>query len=729
MSTYQQAERPLTVTTPLGKDTLLLVGLSGTEAISQLFRYQLELVATNETNVPFDQILGKPVTAHIMAPGGDKRHVSGICCRFVQGGRDATFTSYRAEIVPEFWFLTRKAQSRIFQQKTVPQILQAVFQGLKTRAMLQGNYPPRDYCVQYRETDFNFASRLMEEEGIFYFFKHSADSQELVYADNPGAHPPVPFGPKATYAPLLLTVVEEERITEWEKAQDLRSMKFLLWDHSFELPHKHLEAEKPLTPTAQVGQVSHPLVIGNGSRLEIYDWPGEYAQRFDGVGPGKEDRPEDIQKIFTDNKRTVDIRMQQEAAACLSINGVGRLRQLTAGHKFTLEKHFNADGEYLLTSVHHVARLTSNYRSGEADETFYQNSFTCMPASIAFRPQRVTPKPVVQGTQTAVVVGPRGEESWTDKYGRVKVQFHWDREGKNDERSSCWVRVAQIAAGRRWGSSSWPRIGQEVVVDCLEGDPDQPIIIGSVYNADQMPPYLGKGPDSKHPDENLISGVKSNTSKGGAGYNELRFLDAKDKEQIFIHAERNMDTRVKHDSIEWVQNNRHLIVGDQGTKDQAGDQLEEVWRDKHLHVHRHQAEHIEGNVQLLIGQGSAGGGNLDVKIEQNRTEAVGSNLDLTVGSNRQEKIGTNHVMEAGQEIHLKAGMNVIIEAGMGLTIKGAGGFVQIDASGVTIQGTLVKINCGGAAGSASSASPASPKQAQPTTPPQADDAVTGQKSS
>jgi type VI secretion system secreted protein VgrG len=728
MSSYEQAGRPLTVTTPLGNNKLLLVGLRGTEAISQLFRYQLELIAANDTNVPFDQILGKPVTAHITAPGGDQRHVSGICSRFVQGGRDPYFTSYRAEIVPEFWFLTRKAQSRIFEQKTVPQILQTVFQGLKTTAMLKGDYPSRDYCVQYRETDFNFACRLMEEEGIFYFFKHTAGSHEMVYADNPGAHPPVPFGTKATYAALEASSVEEERITDWEKTQDLRSMKFLLWDHSFEKPHEHLQAEKPLTASAQAGQVSHKLVLGDGSRLEVYDWPGEYAQRFDGVGPGKEDRPQDIQKIFTDNKRTVDIRMQQEAAACLSIAGAGRLRQLTAGHKFTLEKHFNADGEYVLTAVHHHARLASNYRSGEKDVVSYQNSFTCLPASVPFRPQRSTPKPVIQGTQTAVVVGPKGEEVWTDKYGRVKVQFHWDRADVDYQKRSCWIRVAQLAAGRRWGTSAWPRIGQEVVVDYLEGDPDQPIIVGVVYNADQMPPYLGKGPDSKHPDENLISGVKSNTSKGGAGFNELRLFDAKGKEQIFIHAERNMDTRVKHDGMEWVKNNRHLIVGDQSTKDQAGDQLEEVWRDKHLRVHRHQVEHIEGNVQLLIGEGSAGGGNLDVKIEKNRTESVGSDVGLTVGSSRQEKIGKNQVLEAGQEIHLKAGMKVIIEAGTELTIKGAGGFVKIDASGVTIEGTMVNINCGGSASSANSASPASPQKAQPTTPTQADDAMTGQKS-
>jgi type VI secretion system secreted protein VgrG len=728
MADYQQADRLLTVTTPLGPDALLLVGLVGTEAISQLFQFQLDLIATHDTKVPFDQLLGKKVTAHVRAPGGDKRHFSGICNRAVQGGRDATFTYYQLEIVPEFWFLTRRTQSRIFQQQSVKDILAKVLQGLTVQYQLTGQYEPRDYCVQYRESDFNFASRLMEEEGIFYFFKHEAGSHTMVVADNPGAHPDVPFGSQAIYEGVDSETVSEDRIATWEKTQDLRSMKVLLWDHCFELPHKHLEAEKQIQDSVQVGTIAHKLKLGSPDRLEIYDWPGAYAQRFDGVDPGRGDRPQDVQKIFKDNQRTAGIRIQEEAAGSLLTSGGSHLRQLTAGHKFTLKEHFDADGPYVLTAVNHTARMTSDYRSGGDGEGAYENRFTAIPVALQFRPQRATPKPVVPGTQTAVVVGPKGEEIYTDKYGRVKVQFHWDRDGKNDEKSSCWVRVAQPMAGRRWGASFWPRIGQEVIVDYLEGDPDQPIIVGCVYNADQMPPYLGKGPDSKHPDDNKVSGLKSNTTKGGEGFNEWRFDDTKDKQQIFIHAERNMDSRVKNDSMEWVQNNRHGIVGKEGTKDKGGDFNEEIWRDRHLYVHRHQVEHIEGNVQLLIGQGSAGGGSQDVHVEKNRTEKVGQNLHLEVGAERQEKIGTNQILQAGNEIHLKAGMKVVIEAGMELTIKGAGGFVKIDPSGVTIQGTMVKINCGGSADSAKSASPNAPQDANPNKPTQADDASSGSKS-
>jgi type VI secretion system secreted protein VgrG len=791
-TTYQQANRFLTMTTPLGKDKLLLVGVTGTEAISELFQIQLDAIATNETQIAFDQLLGKKITAQILAPGGSKRYISGICNRVVQGGRDPVFTAYRLEIVPEFWFLTRKSQSKIFQQMTVPDILNEVFQGLNVQIQLKGQYKSRDYCVQYRETDFHFASRLMEEEGIFYFFTHTSNNHTMVVADAPDAHPEVPFDSTATYAPLDVTNVTEDRITSWEKQQDLRSMKTTLWDHTFELPHKNLEAETPIQDTVQVGTVSHKLKIGDADKLELYDWPGEYAQRFDGVGPEKQDRPSDIQNIYTDNTRTSGIRMQQEATPALLVSGTSRLRQLTAGHRFALQDHFNANGPYVVTSVSHTARMTSDYRSGEMDEIAYDNAFTAIPFALPFRPQRVTPKPVVHGTQSAVVVGPSGQELYTDKYGRVKVQFHWDRLGQNNELSSCWVRVAQLAAGRRWGTSFWPRIGQEVIVDYLEGDPDQPIIVGTVYNADQMPPYLGKGPDSEHPEENLLSGFKSNTSMGGQGYNEWRFFDAKGKEQIFMHAQRNIDLRVLNDRMENVIGDRHLIVGPDGSGNsggsgngngQGGNKRELIYKDKHLHVKGNQVELIEGNQQQTIGGGSGGNldllvmqtkketikgnnnlhvngnhaeqvdGNQDITISGNRTESVGSNQgitvggnqsasvggnqSLTVGSNLQEQVGQNYALSSGMEIHLQGGMNVVIEAGMSLTLKGPGGFINIGPAGVAIQGTLVLINSGGAAGSGSGCSPDSPsspnkpddaQKANPTDPTKADDSVTGQKS-
>jgi type VI secretion system secreted protein VgrG len=742
MGTYTQANRAMKVTTPLGPDTLLLVGFTGHEGLSQLFHYQLDLLAENSKEVAFDKLLGQPVSVSLALPGGKARSFAGICSRFSQGARDTTFTAYRLEMVPALWLLTHSAQSRIFQQLAVPDILKKVLTGLDVSWEITGTFEKRDYCVQYRETDFNFASRLMEEEGLYYFFKHEG-GHKMVVANTPQSHPDMPQASKLIFDVETGGNRPEDRVYSWEKVQELRAGKVTLWDHTFEKPHKHLEAEKTILESIAAGKVTHKQALGTNAKLELYDYPGEYAQRFDGVNKGGGDQPTEVEKIFQDNKRTVGIRMQQDAVPGLVVHGSSTCRQMVAGHKFTLERHFNADGAYVLTGVQHAANLSMDYRTdGAGGDYQYQNSFTCIPLAQPYRPQRTTPKPFVQGTQTAVVVGPPGEEIFTDKYGRIKVQFHWDRDGKNNAESSCWVRVAQPWAGKRWGAFFWPRIGQEVIVDFLEGDPDQPIIVGSVYNADQMPPYLGKGPDSKHPNDNKLTGVKSNTTKGGQGFNEWRFDDTKDKQQVFVHAEKDMDERVKNDSREIVLHNRHLVVGG-SSKDgnKQGDQREQVYQDKHLTVQRHHLEDIQGNMQLHVGgtqdilidkdKKETVGGDHHHHAKKNRNEKVDQTQSLTVGQNQYEKVGQNHALDAGMQIHLKAGMTLILEAGMQISLKVGGNFIDIGPSGISIQGTMVMINSGGAAGSGSGSSPTAPQdaqQAKPTKPDEADDAVTGQKS-
>ena len=482
--TYTQDGRPLAVHTPLGKDKLFLIGITGQEAISQLFSFQLELLAEIQTEITFEKLLGQNVTVEIELPNEEKRFFSGICNRVNQGAQDQVFTEYALEIVPQFWLLTRRAQSRIFQHVSVPDILKKVLEGMDVAFELQGSFQARDYCVQYRETDFNFACRIMEEEGIYFFFKHTASSHQMVVANTSSSHSDVPVITDVIYETIEGGLRHEDRIHSWTKTQELRSGKYTLWDHCFELPHKHLEASKTIIDSVSVGSVSHKLNVGNNQKLELYDFPGEYAQRFDGISGGGGEQPAEVQKIFEDNRRTVEIRMQEEALPSLLIQGSSGCRQFTSGHKFKLQRHFDADGPYVLTGVQHSAR-EDNYRSSQQPFS-YNNSFTCIPVALPFRPPRLTAKPVVPGTQTAVVVGPSGDEIFTDKYGRVKVQFHWDREGKNNADSSCWVRVGQLSAGRRWGTSFWPRIGQEVIVDFVEGDPDQPIIIGSVYNAEEQ---------------------------------------------------------------------------------------------------------------------------------------------------------------------------------------------------------------------------------------------------
>jgi type VI secretion system secreted protein VgrG len=742
---YTQTGRLLSVTTPLGADYFILSGFTGHESISRLFRFQLQCIATNDKKPSFDALLGQTVTAEVTLPDKSKKYISGICNRVSQGARDQTFTLYLLDIVPKFWLLTRKTQSRIFQHMTVPDILKKVLTGLDVSWEIKGTFQPRDFCVQYRESDYAFASRLLEEEGIYYFFKHANGSHKMVVASDPGSHSSLTPKSNLIFEAVLGGTREEDRVLSWEKSQELPSGKVTLWDHCFELPHKNLEAKHEIQDVVEAGKSSHKLKVGGNDKLELYDWPGAYAQRFDGINKSGGEQPAELQKIFQDNARTADIRMQEAAAATVLVSGSSSVRHLVSGHKFTLERHFEGDGSWVLYEVEHVASEAADVRSGRAGFS-YQNHFTCFPAALPFRPPRLTRRPSVTGTQTAVVVGPKGEEIFTDKYGRIKVQFHWDREGKLDIDSSCWIRVAQPVAGRRWGASFWPRIGQEVIVDFLEGDPDQPIVVGSVYNADQMPPYLGQGLDSKHKNDNKVMGVKSNTTTGGSGYNEWRFDDTKDKQQIFVHAERNIDTRIKASSMESVGGSKHLTVGGEKDGKKSGDYKEHVYQDVHLHNDRNLQQHVGGDMKLLVG-GEDGPGKLDlvvkddrktlveksdhVHVKGDRKEKVDGGQSLTVGGDQQEKVGTNHALESGQGIHLKAGMTVVIEAGMQLSLKVGGNFIDIGPAGVAIQGATVLINSGGAAGTGSGARPAAPTdaaEAKPGDPTPADDSKSGLKS-
>ncbi|MCL6503579.1 MAG: type VI secretion system tip protein VgrG [Pirellulales bacterium] len=671
MATITQAKRPLAVHTPLGPDAVLLVGFSGTEGISQLFSFELELIAANTTNVAFDKLLGQGITVELELPGGGKRYFHGICVRVAQGERGVDFTSYRMEIAPQLWRLTRRAQSRIFQHVTVPDILKKVLEGLDVSFELQGRFEPRDFCVQYRETDFNFASRLMEEEGIYYFFKHSNGAHQMVVADAASSYPDVPGSSRIIFEQLLGGFRNEDRIYAWEKVQELRSGKYTLWDHCFELPHKHLEAEKTIQESVQVGTVTHKLKLGNNESLEIFDWPGEYAQRFDGIDAGGGEQPAELGKIFQDNKRTVELRMQEEAAHSILIRGASACRQLTSGHKFTLERHFNANGEYVLVSVRHMASLRGGYQAQGGEGWQYENTFTCIPTALPYRPPRLTPKPVVHGTQTAVVVGPPGEEIFTDKYGRIKVQFHWDREGKNDANSACWLRVATPWAGKQWGMIHIPRVGHEVVVGFEGGDPDLPIVLGSVYNADHIPPY-------ELPKNKTQSGLKTRSSpRGGtANFNELRFEDKKGSEDIYFHAEKDFhrvvenddDLQVGHDQTITIKNHRTETVeeGNESVTIKKGNRT--VTLDMGNDTHQLK----QGNRNVLLDMG-----NDDLKIKMGNQTIK---LDLGMSST-----------EAMQSIELKVGQSSIKVDQMGVTIKGM--MVKIEGQMMTeVKGVMTKVD-------------------------------------
>jgi len=438
------------------------------------------------------------------------------------------------------------------------------------------------------------------------------------------------------------------------------------------------------------------------------------------------------------------------------INGSSTCRAFTSGYQFDLEDHYRDDmnKSYVLTEVQHVADEGGSYNltGGGAGES-YSNHFTCIKADadVPFRPPRVTPKPFVQGPQTARVVGKAGEEIWVDNYGRVIVQFYWDREGQRNENSSCWIRTSQPWAGGNWGAMWIPRIGQEVIVSFLEGDPDRPIITGRVYNAEEMPPYT-------LPDNQTVSTFKSRSSKGGgaANFNEIRFEDKKGSEQIFINAERDMDQRVEVDSREFIGSNRHLNVGANQTENigadkhlnvagnhvesigknmslsVGADRVDRVGNDYHIKVVNDLLANVANDVHLSIGQDcnediledfsktiggnrfEAVGKDLSLYIGQNRTEQVLQNQSLEIQGNSDTMVSQNYALTVSQNLSAQGMMNVVIQAGMQLTLAGPGGFITIGPTGVAIQGTLVLINSGGAAGTGSSASTSSP--AKPENP-------------
>ena len=662
----------MTVSTPLGADKLLLMGFEGTEQISGLFAFGLDLQATNANakDVKFESLLGQELVVTMQIQNKDPqstaaevRYFRGVCRRFEQGNRGLDFTSYRAEIVPQFWFLTRTAQCRIFQQMSVPDILKKVLTGLNVNWQLDGTFEKREYCVQYRETDFNFASRLMEEEGIFYFFKHTKEEHQMVVADSARVHPDVPGVTKVQWNVEEGRHREMRHIHEWVKRQEVRSGKYALWDHSFQRPDDNFKSEKSTLSTVAVGTVTHKLQTGGNDKFEIYDYPGEFAQRFDGIDKGGGEQAGELGKISPDGTRTVKLRMEAETLAGLVVEGSSNCNQFTSGHKFTLEKHFDAEGKYILTSVHHVAHGGNAYRTGDNSEFVYSNSFTCIPDALPFRPQRTTPKPCVMGVQTAVVVGPAGEEIFTDKYGRVKVQFPWDRQGKADADSSCWLRVGTPWAGKQWGTIHIPRIGHEVIVQFLEGDPDAPIIIGSVYTAGTMPPY-------KLPDEKTKSTMKSNSSIGSAGFNEFRFEDKKGSEQVFIHAEKDIEIQVKNDRKETIVHDRHLQV--------KNNKYEKIDADRHETVGKSHFEKIATDRNVDVGGKEA------IHVTSSQSVKVDGAMIHEVGGNFSNKVtGKFSVSATG---------DVVIESSASITLKVGGSSVFIDASGVEITGPAIKVD-------------------------------------
>jgi type VI secretion system secreted protein VgrG len=625
MPSWTQASRKIAIATPLGDDVLILQSFKLVEEISRPFVVEAKLYS-EEVDLEFEAIVGENVTIRMETDQGDTRFINGYVSRFAQGSGDSA-NIYYATIVPWLWFLTRSADCRIFQNKSIPEIIKEVFADFGCSEMVEdaltGDYQKLEYVVQYRETAFNFVSRLMEHEGIYYFFQHEDGKHKLVLADSPSAHTEV-----ENYETVPCQAgdhMDLQGITEWSLEKRVMPGRHALLDFDFKVPGKDLNAEKEL-------KAKHAF-----ADMEVFDYPGDY-----------------IEKVQGDARAAV--RIEELAMHHCIGRAKSDARGLTVGCKFTLSNPPRPDheGDYVITSmVCEVTEDSFGQRTNIPTELF-KSRFTCIPADVQIRPRRITPKPIINGPQTAIVTAPDGEEIMTDEFGRVKVKFHWDRFSASDDTSSCWIRVAQLWAGKKWGAMFIPRKDQEVIVEFLEGDPDRPIITGRVYNGECMPPY-------PLPESKTISTIKSNTSKGGEGFNELRFEDKQGSEQIYIHAQKDMEIEVKNDRKVKIGNDHHeIIVNDSHTEIQHNrsikvdnDHMEEIGNDRNLKVNGKEAVKIIGSQSVQV----------DGDVHQ--------------------EIGGDHNVQCAKQISIKAD-TLVIECNSNITLKVGNSYIAIDSSGINI---------------------------------------------
>lgn len=629
-----QKNSQIAVSTPLGEDVLLLQSVSIDEELGRLFTLQLDVLSAD--NIKFEDLLGQNVTVRMDVTGDHKRFFNGFVGAISQAPDQGYFMRYHVTVNPWLWFLTRTADCRIFQNMTVPDIIKQVFQDCphsRVQDKLTATYRKWEYCVQYRETDFNFVSRLMEQEGIYYYFIHQDGKHTLVLVDDGSAHDTITGFETIDFNrdPNYFSASEGQTINDWNLKKQLLPGVYALNDYDFVRPNAKLEVDCSIVPGHECAD------------QEVYDYPGEYIENGDG-------------------NHYVRTRIQELHAQYEEVSGRSIVRALCSGGLFSLKGYPRDDQnrEYLVISVRHAISV-DDYQSGsQGHPADYTNSFTSIVSKTPFRPVRITPKPIVQGPQTAVVTGPAGEEIYTDEHGRVKLKFHWDRHNKKDENSSCWVRVSQLWAGKTWGGIHIPRIGQEVIVEFLEGDPDRPIITGRVYNGDQTPPYA-------LPANKTQSGIKSRSSKGGSGanFNEIRMEDKKGEEQLYIHAEKNQDNIVENDETTSV----------------GHDRTEDVGHNETIHIGNNRTETVDVDETITIGN--------------NRTENVGVNESITVGANRTRSVGASESISVALQRTHTVGVNETIGIGAAQEI-GIGAFqaVGIGAYQTVDIGAYQSINVG-----------------------------------
>jgi type VI secretion system secreted protein VgrG len=660
------------IDTPLGEDVLLFHGMHAREEMGRLGEYQLDLLSPKK-DINLDEILGKNVTVKLALADDSTRYFNGYVTRFAQSGTYGRYNRYYAVVHSWLWFLTRTADCRIFQDMTVPDIVKKVFADHSTADFafeLTGSYRKWNYCVQYRETDFNFVSRLLEEEGIYFYTRHTDGHNTVVLTDSTSKHTPAPGYEKIPFvSPEEVVKPDLEHISSWDFSREIQPGVYVHDDYDLERPSVELKTRKAL-PRSFVP-----------SDYEIYDYPGHYLQKADG-------------------EQYAGVRIDELGSQFETAHAVTNAMGIRVGSLFTLDAFPRDDQnrEHLILAANYDLQFGDYEALPEGGGTTYRCSFVAMSTKQQFRAGRVTPKPFVQGPQTAVVVGPAGDEIYTDKYGRVKVQFHWDRYGKKDQNSSCWIRVSHPWAGKGWGAVATPRIGQEVIVDFIEGDPDQPIITGRVYNAELLPPF-------GFPAGAVLSGVKSNTHKG-SGFNELSMDDTAGKERVFIHGQYNMDTVVEHDQTSTIHNCRtdRVDVDDSESigKNQKWDvgvnRDAKIGSNETLTVGANRTKHVGANETVTIGSNRSAtvSGSETATVALQRTHSVGVNETISVGGAQEITVGGLQAVTVGavQTINVGASQSTSVGAGQTNTI-GAARSLKVGAAQTTSIGANLSTNIGG----------------------------------